>query len=123
MPPAAAAAASDAILKQWGAFGAILLILLFSVWWLWRDSSSVLKGAIVALTADNKELRAELAVSNAARIADRTTMAQTLVDMTRDTVAVATNSGNAVEASTAVTADAKLAMRDMTEELRRRRGG
>lgn len=115
------AEATALILKQWGVFGAVLVVLGVVIWKLWSDSATTMKTTIATLTADNKALTIALAESNAAHRADHVTMTERLIDMTKDGVAGLTNATNAIEASTAVSADTKLAMRDMVEEMRRGR--
>ncbi len=115
--------ATKLILEQWGAFGAVLVVLGFVIWRLWTDSTSVMKTTITTLTADNKALTVALAECNAAWRADKAVMAGQMIDMTKDTVEGLANASNAIEASTAVSNDIKVVTMGMAEELRRRRGG
>lgn len=133
--------ATKLILQQWGAFGAVLIILGIVIWKLWTDSTVIMKTTIATLTTDNKALVVSLADSNAARLNDRTIMMNALAElntawrndrseMTKqliesqgDLVAGLANATNAIEASNTVSADTKMAVRDMTEESRRRRPG
>ena len=115
--------ATKVIVQQWGAFGAVLIILGLVIWKLWTDSTNITNKTITTLTADNKELTAQLAESNRLRIADHATMTGTLVEMTKDNAGGSANSTNAIEAVGAGLSEMKLAIRDITEEMRRRRGG
>jgi len=120
--------ATALILKQGGIFGALLVIAGFVIWKLWSDASDLAKKNTDALVASNTALTAALAASNAERLADHVAMTAQLLKMATDTVSGLTNASNAVEASTAVAVDGKLAIRDVasvlreaTEELRRSR--
>lgn len=115
--------ATKVILQQWGAFGAVLIILGLVIWKLWTDSNKIMNNTITTLTADNKDLTAQLAESNRLRIAEHITMTATLVEMTKDNANGSANSTNAIEAVSAGLSEVKTAIRDTNEELRRRRGG
>ena len=115
--------ATKVILQQWGAFGAVLIALAIVIWRLWTDSTTIMKSTIATLTGDNKTLTADLAESNRLRIADHATMTAQLIEMTKDHAVGSANATNAVEAAAVVMTETKAAMRDMTEDMRRRRPG
>ncbi len=116
------AEATALILKQWGVFGAVLIIAGLVIVRLWADANAASKKTIETLTADNKSLTDALATSNAARLADHVSMTSQLLRQTSDVVSALTNSTNAIEASVTVSTETKQTVRDVTEELRRRRG-